>query len=259
MPALAFLSRFAFLPVLAILFGGTLPAQPTPVLHPQGSLHGFLSLSTKEGKNLATGDLMQSVSGARVTTRLLFKFLDGSVDDETTIFTQHGAFRLVSDHHIQKGPSFPNPIDVLVDATSGQVTSQSPDGKVRKDQFNLPPDLCNGLPTILLLNMTPSSAETRCAYIAPTAKPRLIHLNIKSTGEVTFLMGGAPRKATDWVLHPDIGGISGVIAPLIGKQPLDIHVWIVGGASPAFIREIGQLYQDGPLWRIEQISATFPN
>jgi hypothetical protein len=29
--------------------------------------------------------------------------------------------------------------------------------------------------------------------------------------------------------------------------------------DPAFIREEGQLYQGGPLWRIQQISAAFPN
>jgi hypothetical protein len=35
------------------------------------------------------------------------------------------------------------------------------------------------------------------------------------------------------------------------------HIWILGGASPASIREEGQLYEGGPIWRIEQISPEF--
>jgi hypothetical protein len=45
---------------------------------------------------------------------------------------------------------------------------------------------------------------------------------------------------------------------VIGKQPPDYHIWILPGASPAFIREEGPLYEGGPIWRIEQISPEFP-
>ncbi len=44
---------------------------------------------------------------------------------------------------------------------------------------------------------------------------------------------------------------------MIGKQRPDYHIWILGGASPAFIREERQLYEGGPIWRIEQISPEF--
>jgi len=52
--------------------------------------------------------------------------------------------------------------------------------------------------------------------------------------------------------------VAGVVAPLVGKEPADYHLWITTGSDPAFIREEGQFYQGGPLWRIQQISAEFP-
>jgi hypothetical protein len=45
---------------------------------------------------------------------------------------------------------------------------------------------------------------------------------------------------------------------MIGKQPAHYHIWILEGTAPAFIREEGQLYEGGPIWRIEQISPSFP-
>jgi hypothetical protein len=93
---------------------------------------------------VAVGDLFQVVRGDRVTARLLFRFKDGSVDDETTVFSQRGNFQLVTDHHIQKGPSFPQPMDLSIDVPSGQVTVRSTgkDGKeeVRSEHLDLPPD-----------------------------------------------------------------------------------------------------------------------
>jgi len=119
-------------------------------------------------------------------------------------------------------------------------------------------DVSNGLPPNLLMNILPSTPETILSFVAPTEKPRLIHVSIKPAGEVPFTIGGTNRKAIDFVLHPVLGGLTGVIAPVIGKQPPDYHIWILGGTSPAFIREEGPLYEGGPTWRIEQISPEFP-
>lgn len=249
--------RFNVLVVL-ILLGGNLHADPIKVRHRQGSAHGFVVLKTMEGKRLATGDMTQTVHGDRVTSRLIFHFRDGSVDDDRTVFSQRGVFRLISDHHIQRGPSFPKPMDVLINAVTGQITSRSKDGKVRQDHLDLPPDVSNGLPPNLLMNILPSIPETKLSFVAPTEKPRLIHVSIKPAGEVPFTIGDAKRTATDFVLHPELGGVVGIIAPMIGKQPADYHIWILGGTSPAFIREEGQMYEGGPIWRVEQISPTFP-
>jgi len=108
------------------------------------------------------------------------------------------------------------------------------------------------------MNVLPTAPETRIAIVAGSGKPRLVHLSIKNVGEAPFTLGGLPRMATDYLVHVEIGGVAGVVAPLVGKEPADYHLWITTGSDPAFIREEGQFYVGGPLWRIQQISAVFP-
>jgi len=146
---------------------------------------------------------------------------------------------------------------VLINTATGEITSRSKDGKVRQDHVDLPPDVSNGLPPNLLMNILPSAPETRLSFVAPGEKPRLIHVLIKPAGEVPFTIGGTQRHAIDFVLHVELGGVTGVIAPMLGKQPPDYHIWILPGTSPAFIREEGPMYERGPIWRVEQISPEF--
>ena len=250
----------AFLLSLLTL-GPMLFAETVPVRHMQGTAHGFLVIKSLEGVIVATGDSIQVAHADRVFSHLIFHFRDGSIDDETTVFSQRGHFQLIRDHHIQRGPSFPKPIDLLVEASSGQITSRSigSDGKVKitQEHLDLPPDVANGLTLTLLENLRSDTPETKVSMVAPTSKPRLITLSVKPDGEQTFLVGGVHRKAIDFDIKIEFGGFTGVVAPLIGKQPADPHVWILGGEAPAFIREEGQLYEGGPIWRIEQISPEF--
>src|SRR6266849_5811253 len=51
-------------------------AEPIPVRHIEGTVHGFLALRAKDGSLLAVGDLFQVVRGDRVTSRLIFRFKD---------------------------------------------------------------------------------------------------------------------------------------------------------------------------------------
>jgi hypothetical protein len=89
-----------------------------------------------------------------VTTRLVFHFKDGSVNDETAVYTQHERFHLVSDHLVQKGQTFPRAIDMTVDGETGEATTRYTDPhaaeKVETDKFDVPPDLSNGLINTLL-------------------------------------------------------------------------------------------------------------
>ena len=233
-------------------------AEPVPVRRAQGSLHGFLVLKSLEGKTLAAGDLVQVSHDSRVTSRLTYHFRDGSLDEETTVFTQRGTFRLISDHHVQRGPSFPHPLDMSIDATTGQITSRDKDGKTTQDHLDLGPDVANGLPLVLLLNLDPSAPPTRLSMIAPTAKPRLIHILLAGEGEDTLTIAGVSHKATNFRVKIELGGVSGLVAPLVGQQPSDIHIWILGGEAPAFVKEEGQFYEGGPIWRVELISPVFP-
>jgi hypothetical protein len=244
----------------ATLFQPRALAEPIPVLHMQGTIHGFLVLRTMEGKMLAAGELTQVVERDRLVSNLIFHFKDGSVDDDTTVFSQTREFRLLSDHHVQKGPSFPHPMDVSINASTGQVTVRSRDGgkeKIEEDHLDVPPDLANGLLLTLLQNLRPGSAETKVSYVAATPKPRLVKLAITPEGEETFRTAGARHKATRYTVKVELGGLAGVAAPLMGKQPKDIHIWILGGKAPAFVRMEGQLYQGGPVWRIELTSPVW--
>jgi hypothetical protein len=44
-------------------------------------------------------------------------------------------------------------------------------------------------------------------------------LGLTPSVEVPFSVGGTSRKAIDYVLHVELGGLTEVIAPVIGKQP----------------------------------------
>jgi hypothetical protein len=46
---------------------------------------------------------------------------------------------------------------------------------------------------------------------------------------------------------------------MIGKQPPNIQIWIIGGQAPCFLKETGPLYQDGPVTTIQLASPTWPD
>jgi hypothetical protein len=97
-----------------LLDPGAMPAAPVAVRHTEGLVHGFLVLRTVAGDTLADGDLIQVARGDRVTSRLVFRFKDGSLHDETAVFSQRHNFRLLSDHLVQKGPAFQHPMEVIM-------------------------------------------------------------------------------------------------------------------------------------------------
>ena len=89
--------------VVVLLSTGVL-AEPVAGPFAEGIVHGFLSLRTADGALVANGDLIQVARGDRVTSRLVFHFKDGSLRDETSVFSQRQNFRLISNHLVQKGP-----------------------------------------------------------------------------------------------------------------------------------------------------------
>src|SRR5436853_6240405 len=92
-----------------------LTAEQVPVRHMEGLMHGFLALRSLDGKRLADGEMTQIADGDRVTSRLIFRFKDGSLYDDTTIFSQRGTFRVLNDHLVQRGPSFKQPMEASVE------------------------------------------------------------------------------------------------------------------------------------------------
>lgn len=234
-----------------------LPAAQVPVRHKEGLLHGFLVLRTMEGKIIADGDLVQVIHGDRVTSRLTFRFKDGSLHDETAVFSQRDNFRLLSDHLVQKGPSFRHPMDATFDATTGQLKLRYTDkGKVKtvSTQLEVSPDIANGMTLTLMKNIAPGTAKTTVSMVAYAEKPRLVKLNIIPQGEEPFSTGNARHKAMHYVVKIEIGGLEGWLAEVFGKVPPDVHVWVLGGEAPAIVRSEGPLALDGPIWRVELVS-----
>lgn len=256
------LSAAALLASAAFLWPCTLSAESVAVRHTEGLVHGFLVLRTLEGNTLADGDLIQVAHGDLVTTELVFRFKDGSIDDETVVFSQRRSFRLMSDHLVQKGPAFQHPMDVFIEGSTGQVTVRYKDDdgkeKVVTEHLKLPPDVANGLVLTLLKNVRPDTPLTTVSMVAATPKPCLVKLAITPQGEGAFSIGDSRRRATHYVIKVEIGGIAGAMAPLLGKQPPDTHVWVLGGKAPAFVKSEGPLYLGGPIWRIELAGPVWP-
>jgi hypothetical protein len=245
-----------FLPALRLI------ADQVPVRHLEGRIHGFLELRDLDDKLLASGNLIQLANGNRVTTELRFDFKDSSVHQETAVFSQRRVFQLLSYHLVQKGPAFKRAIDMAVNTSTGQVVIKyaDDDGKEKTitERLKLPADLANGIVTTLLGDIDSKAPKTIVSMLVATPKPRLVKLEISPVGEDSFSVGGAGGKAIHYEVKVDIGGISGVIAPLIGKQPPNTHVWMVGGKAPGFLKSEGPLFEDGPVWRIQLASPTWP-
>ncbi len=248
-----------FLQIFFILAGllpaGALCAEQVPVRHAEGVARGFLVLRAQDGAALADGDLIQTSRGDRVTTRVVFHFKDGSIHDETVVFSQKERFRLISDHLVQKGPSFPHPIETSIDATTGLVTvkSRTDDGKEKLDQdrMELPTDVANGLMFTLLKNIGPEPPGATLSMVAATPKPLLVKLVLSAAGEDRVTLGSSTHKSIRYASRIEIGGIKGVLATLLGKKPPVTYVWILTGEAPTFIKAEGPLFFGGPVWHID--------
>jgi hypothetical protein len=251
-----------WLSVCAVLLAvSPLAAETVPVRLPEGLVHGFLTLRSVDGEVLAEGDQTQYLRDGRVTSRLLLRFRDGSVNDETVVYTQEKIFRLLTYRLIQKGPSFPTPIELSIDGKTGMVSVRyTDDGKPKsvEEKMELPPDLANGMVLTLIKNLDHKAPLATVSMIVATPKPRVVRLAITPSGENGFTVGTSKRQAVHWVVHIELGGLAGVIAPILGKQPPDTHVWVLEGEAPAFVGSEGPLGIGTPSWRLELASPAAP-
>jgi hypothetical protein len=254
--------RFRIVGILLIfgsIFSGvTASAAPVAVRYRQGLLHGFLVLSTLDGTAIAAGDLTQTTRGDQVTTQLAFRFKDGSRQEETTVFSQRTSFRLISYHMVQKGPAFKNASDLSVTCATGQVTVRYKDDdgkeKVANEHMTLPPDLGNGLIPMILMNTRDSTQQIEVPMVVAGPKPRLVKVVMNAQGTDTFSVGGFSHEATHYVGKIELGGVAGVVAPMVGKQPPDAQLWMLGGEAPVVLRSEMLSQAGGPIWRMELVS-----
>lgn len=254
--------RLKLVAFLLIAFGSAAFASSFPVRYREGVVHGFLMLSTMDGTPIASGDITQVAQGEKVTSRVVFHFKDGSLQDETTVFSQRSSFSLISYHLVQKGPTFPHPTEMTIAASTGQVTvrytNDKGEEKVENERMKLPPDLANGMIPTLLKNFPVGSAVPKMSMVAATPKPRIVKLSFTSEGAEPFSIGSVSHEAMHYSIKVELGGVAGLVAPVVGKQPPDPQIWILGGDAPTFVKSETLSYADGPLWKIEMTSPTWP-
>src|SRR5215469_9335677 len=230
-----------------------LRAETVAVRHAEGVAHGFLVLQNANGEAIAYGDMVQDTSHGLVTSRLTFHFKDGSLYDEKTTFSEQGVFRVLSDHLIEKGSSFKQPMETWLNARTGGfkalTTDQGKDSVVSK-KIKIPRDLANGIIYVVVKNVDPKAPSTTVSILVGTPKPRMVKLVIRPQGEQRFEIGELHRTALHYVIEFDLGGVAGVLAPVLGKQPAKMDIWIASEGMPTFLMSRGQLFEDGPIWTI---------
>ena len=239
-----------------------LPAAPVPVRFVEGATHGFLVLRTVDGALIASGDLLQVDRGGGVESRMVFHFKDGSLFDETVVFTQQHVFTMQSYRLVQRGPVFAEDTEISLERTGKYrvKTKARKDGReeVLDGTLELPPDVYNGLVLTVAKNLPKGASET-IHIVAFTPMPRLIQLELAPAGEHKVLIGELAKTAIHYVLKPQLGIWLKLFATLLGRVPPDYHVWIITEEVPAFARFEGPLYTTGPVWRIELTSPRWPD
>jgi hypothetical protein len=254
-------SRLLAAAFLTIALATAAPAEQISVKHIQLPRHEFMVARSETGQIIARVEFTETVQGDEVTMRLTYHFVDGSIDDETTTYKQQGTFQLIRNQHIQKGPFFAKPVDFTVEAATGIATSRTADKNgeihIESEHMDLPDDLANGFVGTLLLNVPHNTTPFRVGILAPVFGGRLIRILISPEGEQPFHKAGQTLKATVFRIHPELGGILGWIAQLLGMQPKDVMVWILEGEQPAVVRVVGQLGGFGPVVSSELEGTSF--
>ena len=210
---------------------GSAVAGPVTVRYAEGVTRAFPTLRSTDNEKLAQGDLTQVVRGDRVESRLVFRFKDGSLYDETVVFSQRDTFTLVSYHIVQRGPSFPEMIDASMDRTTGRYVvryrgdEDSPE-EMLQGKIDIPEDAYNGMLGLIVKNLPPRGPET-VSIVAFTPKPRAVKLQVLPVAEDRVVVSDSPMQAVRWHIRPQLG----LFASLLITDIPDIE--LVTAAAPA--------------------------
>jgi hypothetical protein len=251
----------AVLMALAALTYSSVAAAPVAVRFPEGGTHGFLLVRSLAGEMIGQGEITQVVKeGDLVESHLVFNFKDGSLHDERVTFSQQRVFTLLHYRLVQRGPSFPDQLDVSIDRSTAEYKVRSKTGEGGKEEvltgaFTLPKDVYNGLFVTMLLNLPRGASET-VNFLAFTPRPEVIKLELLLMGEHTVRIGDLSRKTVQYVFKPDIGMIRELLGKATGKIPAKFHYdcWILADEVPSFVQFEGPLQLMGPIVRIELVS-----
>ncbi|HKY73581.1 MAG TPA: hypothetical protein VJL88_16795 [Nitrospira sp.] len=236
-------------------------AAPVPVRFPEGLTHGFLLVRSAAGDIVGHGELTQTVKeGGVAESRLVFRFQDGSIHDEKVAFSQQRVFTLIRYQLSQRGPSFPQQMDVLVDRGTSTYevrarTREDRTEKVLTGDIDVPKDAYNGMIVTTLLNL-PREANETVNVLAFVPEPMAIALELAFVGEQVIRIGDQSRKAWQYAFKPDIGPVKKFLGTMLGKLPTDFRYdcYILADEVPSFVRFEGPLQLMGPMLSIELIS-----
>ena len=162
---------------------------------------------------------------------MIFRFKDGSVFDETVMFTQERVFTLQSYRLRQRGPVFTEDTEISLERATGTYHVKSKahtDGreKLLNGTLVLPPDVYNGMLLTVVKNLPKGASET-VHMIAFTPAPRLIKLEVSPAGEQKVLVGDLAKTAIQYLFKPRLGSWLKLFATLLGRVPPDFHAWVV--------------------------------
>ena len=102
--------------VIAGLMYSSAAAAPVAVRFLEGVAHGYLLVRSQVGEMIGQGELTQVLKEENlVESHVVIHFKDGSLYDEKVAFSQQRVFTMVRYHLVQRGPSFPEQIDVSID------------------------------------------------------------------------------------------------------------------------------------------------
>jgi hypothetical protein len=228
---------------------------PVSVRFIEGSIHGFLNLTTIDGKAVASGDVRQIAQNGVIEGRTEFRFKDGSFSEETVVFSQDRVFSMQAYRLVQRGPTFKEDTEISLERPSGKyrVTVKDhgrADEKNLSGTIELPADVYNGMIFTIAKNLPGSSGRT-VHVVAFTPEPRLIELEILPAGKQKVMIDGLARTANHYVLRANLGLWLKFLTKLRGEAPVDDHVWILSDPVPAFVRFEGPMYISGPVWRMD--------
>ena len=248
------MKRVARLTALGALLAIAAPAhaEPVAVKTLEGPSYVVLWLGTPEGKRLADGEMEQKIVDGNVESRLTFRFKDGSLYDETVVFSQDRVFRLLSYSLVEKGASFREDQQTSFDRKSGRYRVSIKDRESGEDEkhegeVEIPDDVYNGMSGLLIRN---AGTKVNAHLLALTPEPRLLESSVKLEGEDAFIVGDVERRAKRYLLDLEVEGVTGFLAKAIGKAPPDVRYWITEPV-PALLEFEGAMYLNGPVWRVE--------
>lgn len=233
----------------------TLQAAQVKVRTPAGSAHYSLTLYSQQGTLLARGEVIRTILGKDVEKRMVIHFNDGSLYDEKVSFSQQGFYIMQHYNLVRSGPTFPDGYNIQIDRASGKYSlditpHKGGQKKSLGGKLNWPDDLYEGMIPEIVTDLAKGQSET-IHYAVFTPSPKLIKLEILPQDSEKVQIGGKEEETIKYELKAKLGGVTRFLAKVAGRKVPPFHAWVANGSAPLLVRFEGELYYNGPVWRLD--------